>query len=224
MISVTVLEGNTKTLAGRYKMNSIIPLFSYPVMVCSKNYKFSEAEKKYILDLTMADNVGNLMSSNDRVLESEKLSGLKAFIDSEISVYKNQVLRMKTENEIYITQSWANKAKTNEFHQMHKHPNSILSGVLFFTGKEGDGLPPIKFHRSHDLFPLNFEYEELNEFNTEARWFEPVEGRLILFPSVVEHDVDKNESDIDRITLSFNTFVRGSLGRGTRLTQVNIPR
>lgn len=205
-------------------MNSIIPLFSFPVMVCSKNYEFSDAEKEYIMQLTMTDNIGNLMSRNDRILESEELSNLKAFIDSQILVYKDQVLRMKAENEIYITQSWANKAKTNEFHQMHKHPNSILSGVLFFTGKEGDGLPPIKFHRSHDLFPLNFEYEELNEFNTGARWFEPVEGRLVIFPSVVEHDVEKNTSPIERITLSFNTFVRGSLGGEAQLTQVDIPK
>lgn len=205
-------------------MNSIIPLFSFPLMICSKNYEFSDAEKKYILELTMAENVGNSMSRNDRILESEELSSLKAFIDTEILVYKNQVLRMKDENEIYITQSWANKSKTNEFHQIHKHPNSILSGVLFFTGKKGDGLPPIKFHRTHDLFPLNFQYKELNEFNTGARWFEPVEGRLILFPSTVEHDVERNKSSNDRITLSFNTFVRGSLGGDAQLTKVNIPK
>lgn len=205
-------------------MNSVLPLFSYPVMVCSENYQFTEAEEKYISELAMAENVGNSMSQNDRILEGSELSNLKAFIESQIAVYTNQILKMKEENEIYITQSWANKSKTNEFHPMHKHPNSILSGVLFVTGNEGDGLPPIRFHRVNDLFPLEFEYEELNDFNTGCRWFEPVLGRLILFPSVLEHDVEKNNSDIERITLSFNTFARGSIGGRPQLTQVDIPK
>ena len=205
-------------------MNSVFPLFSYPVMVCSKNYKFNAAEEKYISDLAMVDNLGNFMSQNDSILEGTELSNLKAFIDLQIDIYKKKILRMKNEIDIYITQSWANRAKTNQFHPKHKHPNSILSGVLFVTGNGSDGLPPIRFHRSNDLFPLDFEYEELNDFNTGCRWFEPVKGGLILFPSVLEHDVEKNNTNIERITLSFNTFVRGSIGGRSRLTQVDIPR
>ena len=97
------------------------------------------------------------------------------------------------------TSSWANKAKTDEFHPMHKHPNSILSGVLFINGNEGDGLPPIRFHRTNDLLPLDLEFEEFNEFNNGVRWFNPVKGELILFPSVLLHSVDKNETNIERI-------------------------
>lgn len=203
-------------------MISVFPLFSYPVMVSTKQYQFSGAEKKFISELTMADNAGNFMSRNDKILDTVELSTLKQFIDTQIELYKKKILKLKDDNEIYITQAWANKAKTNEFHPKHKHPNSIISGVLFVNGSEGDGLPPLRFHRCNDLFPFDFAFEELNDFNSGCKWFAPVQGRLILFPSTLEHDVEKNETDIERISLSFNTFVRGSIGETLQLTQVDI--
>ena len=169
-------------------MNSVFPLFSFPVMVWSDIYMFSSTEEITISELAMVDNVENLMS----------------------------------QNEIYITQSWANTAKTNQFHPKHKHPNSIISGVIFVTGKGGDGLPPLRFHRTHDLIPLAFQYEELNDLNSECKWFEPIQGKLILFPSLVEHDVEKNTSDKDRTTISFNTFARGDIGNSSQLTKIKI--
>jgi len=35
---------------------------------------------------------------------------------------------------------------------------------------------------------------------------------LVIFPSSMVHDVDNNESDKDRVTISFNTFIRGEMG------------
>ena len=129
---------------------------------------------------------------------------------------------MKDENEIYITQSWANKSKSEQFHPRHRHPNSIISGVLFLNQDEEDELPPIRFHRTIDMFPLEFAFDELNEFNAGSRWFKPVQGRLILFPSLLDHDVETNKSSKERTTLSFNTFVRGVIGNTSQLSEVEL--
>ena len=48
--------------------NAIYPLFPYPLMVCAKNYEFTNSEKEYISELEMIDNIGNMMSKNDKVL------------------------------------------------------------------------------------------------------------------------------------------------------------
>ena len=37
-------------------------------------------------------------------------------------------------------------------------------------------------------------------------------GDLILFPSWVTHSVDVNETEVNRISLSFNTFPVGEIG------------
>ncbi|RLA32586.1 MAG: hypothetical protein DRR11_07910 [Gammaproteobacteria bacterium] len=202
--------------------NAIYLLFPNPIMVCAKNYDFSSAEKSYISELEMTNNTGNLMSKNDTILDSKELSDLKLFIDEQILIFKKNLLGIKDENEIYITQSWVNRSKPGEFHPKHKHPNSVISGVMFFDENNDGSLPPIRFHRTLEMFPLEFEFDNLNESNAGCRSFETVQGGLILFPSLLEHDVAKNESDRVRTSISFNTYVRGVVGGRKKLTEVNI--
>lgn len=202
--------------------NAIYLLFPYPVMVCGENYNFTSAEKSFISELEMVDNTGNLMSKNDDVLQSEELSSLKLFMDEQIFIYKKKLLRMKDDNEIYITQSWVNRSEPNQFHPKHKHPNSVISGVMYIDDNSDESLPPIRFHRTLEMFPLEFEFDDLNESNADCRSFETVQGSLILFPSLLEHDVEKNMSDRTRTSISFNTYVRGVVGGRKKLTEVNI--
>lgn len=202
--------------------NAIYPLFAYPVMVCAKNYEFTSSEKNYISELEMFDNIGNSMSRNDRVLDSKELSDLKQFIDEQIFLFKKNLLRMKDENEIRITQSWINRSGPGQFHPKHKHPNSVISGVMFFDENSDESLPPIRFFRTLGMFPLDFHFDELNEFNADCRLFETVRGRLMLFPSLLEHDVEQNKSDRVRTSISFNTYVRGVVGGREQLTEVKI--
>ena len=191
-------------------------------MICAENYQFTSSEKKYISELEMIDNAGNLMSKNDKVLDSKELSKLKLFIDEQLFVFKKKFLQMKDANEIYITQSWVNNSNPNQYHPKHKHPNSVISGVMFFDENNDESLPPIRFHRTLEMFPLDFEFDNLNESNAGCRSFEMVQGSLILFPSLLEHDVDKNRSDRVRTSISFNTYVRGVVGSREKLTELNI--
>jgi uncharacterized protein (TIGR02466 family) len=202
--------------------NAIYPLFPCPLMVCAVKYEFSGAEKEYISGLEMIDNIGNRMSKNDKVLDGAELSGLRRFVDEQIFHFKKNLLRIKDENEIYITQSWVNQSSQDQYHPKHRHPNSVISGVIFLDDDKNEDLPPIRFHRSLEMFPLSFSFDELNEFNASCREFDPVQGMLMLFPSLVEHDVDANTSGRVRTTLSFNTFVRGVVGGREELTEVSI--
>ena len=202
--------------------NTIYPLFPWPLVVCGERYRFDETEKSFISGLDMLENSGNRMSKNDTVLDSEALTSLRTFIDRQVMNYKKNLLRIKDENEIYITQSWVNSSSQDQFHPKHKHPNSVLSGVMFFDENSDGKLPAIRFHRSHEMFPLGFSFDELNEFNACSREFDPEQGMLILFPSFLEHDVDKNTSDRNRTSISFNTYVRGTIGGKAQLTEISI--
>ena len=202
--------------------STVYPLFAYPVVACAPLYRFSDDERAFIDGLEMIDNLGNRMSKNDRILESDELASLRAYIDDQIGHYKKGLLRLKDDNEIYITQSWANKAASSQFHQKHKHPNSVISGVMYVGDGIDETLPPIRFHRTLEMFPLEFSYEELNEFNATCRTFQPVDGMLMLFPSLLEHDVEQNASEHERTSLSFNTYVRGKVGGARQLTEIDL--
>ena len=202
--------------------NAIYPLFPYPLVVCGKKYSFSDAEKEYLATLELVENTGNSMSKNDKILDDPELSELRTFIDEQVLNYKKNLLQIKDENEIYVTQSWLNRSQSAEFHPRHRHPNSVLSGVLFIDENSDGKLPPIRFHRSQQMYPVDFSFGELNEFNASSREFDTEQGMLMLFPSLLEHDVDKNNSERTRSSISFNTYVRGTIGGRQQLTEVTI--
>jgi hypothetical protein len=58
---------------------------------------------------------------------------------------------------------------------------------------------------------LNFVQEEYNMFNSQV-WNLPVQNNeLILFPSSTWHSVNKNTGTRVRLSIAFNTFVKGSV-------------
>ncbi len=201
-------------------MSSIIPLFSSAVMVCSEKHTLSADEKDYILTTDYGANTGNSKSRCDEILKEPRMSAINTFVQRQIKTYTKSLLKLEDSVELYVTQSWLNKTEPQQFHPQHSHPNSILSGVLFLS-EDGDH-PPIRFHRSSPLFPLELKYSELNDFNASCRWFEPVYGQLLLFPSSLLHDVTQNQANSSRISLSFNTFVRGEIGSIDSLTALKI--
>ena len=49
-----------------------------------------------------------------------------------------------------------------------------------------------------------------------------VSGELVLFPSYLRHMVPVNKSDKERISISFNTFVKDKLGSENDLTELRV--
>ena len=201
-------------------MSSIIPLFSSALMVCSEKYSLSAIEEDFIASTEYGSNSGNRKSKSDAILQEPELAGINDFVQKQIRSYTQNLLKLESSVELFVTQSWINKTDAGQFHPLHSHPNSILSGVLFLS--ESDSHPPIRFHRSNPLFPLELRYKELNDFNATCRWFEPVSGQLILFPSSLLHDVTQNKAQSSRFSLSFNTFIRGEIGHADSLTALKL--
>ena len=70
---------------------------------------------------------------------------------------------------------------------------------------------------------LIIESKEFNIWNSTTWWFPSVTNELVLFPSWLNHKVEPNErATTDRISISFNTFVRGILGKQEGLTKLNL--
>ena len=202
--------------------STIYPLFAQPVVACAPRLTLTAEEGAFLSALEMVDNVGNSMSESDAVLDHPAMQRIRTFVDEQLFNYKKNLLRIKDETELYVTQSWVNVARPGQFHPRHKHPNSIVSGVLFFDDNRNQDLPPIRFHRASEALSMDFDYDELNDFNASCREIDPESGLLILFPSQLEHDVGTNESDRSRSSLSFNTFVRGPVGGKRQLTAVAV--
>ena len=97
------------------------------------------------------------------------------------------------ECSVEVCTSWFEKASTSKFHQVHNHGSQGFSAVCFIQFDPKHHTPTIF------LNPNLADVETCNIIPPGIR-----EGSIIFFPSYVLHYTAPNQSDVDRIILSFN--------------------
>tara|TARA_B110000879_G_scaffold50703_1_gene71678 strand:- start:1343 stop:1930 length:588 start_codon:yes stop_codon:yes gene_type:complete len=185
-------------------MIDVFPLFSNPVM-------------KHPVDLTGLDlssvvwgpNYNNSISQSQTVLEQEPFLNLKEECMKGVREYFYNMMSVTDSTEIYITESWFNSTAKDEVHHRHWHPNSIVSGIVYIASEEDQGGDTSFITSKYETIELDIK--ESNLYNSKSWSIPPSNGEMLLFPSSVEHFVTPYTGTTPRITLSFNTFVKGNV-------------
>ena len=188
------------------------PVFKYKL----KDFKnLNKDLVKYIYELQGEDSNG-LERSNKGGWHSKnfdltvKSSIQKKFIIKVQEYILNvfQSCGWKTENQnIRITEMWAIINKRDNFNVLHTHPNCYLSAAYYVKAPKKCG----RFQVENPNIAKKHSYPEINirnELNTEGAAIDIDEGDLLIFPAYLPHKVGKNESDEDRIVISFNIDIR----------------
>jgi uncharacterized protein (TIGR02466 family) len=97
-----------------------------------------------------------------------------------------------------ITQSWITLTNKDEYAILHTHGNSDLSGVYYFKTNSKDGNI---YFRSPNRFIANSHAFHHAPDQIETN---PEVGKFILFPGWLDHGVLANNTDHERISISFN--------------------
>jgi uncharacterized protein (TIGR02466 family) len=100
---------------------------------------------------------------------------------------------------------WANINPPGGMNRAHIHPNSLWSGVYYVKAPKNSGQLKVEDPRSVALMvrPRMKKDKPPQRVWREAS-YDPKPGRLIMFPSWLNHCVDPNESNDIRISVSFN--------------------
>ena len=166
--------------------NTVIPTF--------KSIEDSDSDKIYY------ENGYTNYTPGSNVLELNALEELKNFI--EVSV--NEVHRkLNLENQVYLINSWFSVNRKNSMHERHNHLPAVWSGVYYVQATNNDG--NITFFNDH--LKSNWPYCKTDINNPLTRQIftiQPETGLLLIFPSYIEHQVHLNNTDNERISLSFN--------------------
>ena len=102
-----------------------------------------------------------------------------------------------------ITGCWVNVNAPGAAHRLHTHPNNFLSGVYYVRTHEGANV--IYFHDPRPQTGIiRPGVTELTAANTDQVVVPVSDGSLLLFPAWLPHSVPPNESDENRISVSFN--------------------
>jgi len=142
---------------------------------------------------------------------------LRKELNEIVKDYFNKIICPSNNIKPYITQSWLNYTETNQYHHIHNHYNSLVSGILYIKAdKDNDR---VQFH-SNKYNMIEIGVEKLNEFNSGS-WSIPVESRQVfLFPSSLDHSVEIKQGKNTRISLAFNVFIKGIIGSKNTLSEL----
>jgi uncharacterized protein (TIGR02466 family) len=106
---------------------------------------------------------------------------------------------------ISIDNLWLNINGRGCTNAIHTHPTAFVSGVYYIKAEPDQG--KIVFHKNsleEYIISSNAPIDNYNPLNFSAVSFEPLTGKMILFPGYLPHGVDSNNTDQDRISISFN--------------------
>jgi uncharacterized protein (TIGR02466 family) len=103
---------------------------------------------------------------------------------------------------------WANINRRGNFNAVHTHPNSLLSGVLYLKVQE-ETQGTLQFFDCREGSPTSHwncfaPLVERTPFTDDIYTVTPREGVIMFFPSWLRHWVTPNETEDDRVSVSFN--------------------
>jgi len=161
-------------------------------------------------------------SQRDQGIKRTNLKGWHSTTDMhQVPVFKPLVDELfKMQNEIFkeewldgtptMGNMWANINPPGGMNRPHIHPNSHFSGVYYIKAPKDCGQIVFNDPRtlSHMIMPTRIKETPPSHLWREVR-VDPLEGRMIMFPSWLWHSVEPNESNDIRISVSFNFIQKG---------------
>ena len=205
------------------KQTETLELFPTPVFRFNIGRKPTDSEKAFV-ELCSTEtflNVGNVVSVDRYVLDREEMADIRSSIQFALDSYLNEIYAPEHDVKIYLTQSWLNFTNPGQNHHVHSHPNSFLSGTFYFSAnKKEDSITFFNPLLREVVLPS----KNYNKYNSE-RFTVPVDtGDILIFPSNLKHFVDDTIQGrtLTRISLAFNTFLKGQVGDEMYLTSLRL--
>lgn len=192
-------------------------LFPTAVSFFKLDSELTQEEKEFIQNQEQRSNSGNTTSKNNYLFKEPEMKRLGSFVEKCLNQYLKEIYAPKHDVNVYVTQSWANYTKPGQFHHKHAHPNSFISGCVYINAKKDK----IYFYRD-GYQQIKLPTDSWNVYNSDSWWLEVNEGDIVIFPSSLTHMVQTVDGDHERISIAFNTFLKGTVGCSSELTELEI--
>ena len=185
--------------------------FPTPVWTCIvPNFENINSKMfNYIKSLESKNPKGNIKSnvngwhSDNFDLESDE----PRFFINSISTNLNKVFTEMgwdvNKQQIKITNMWSIINNQGASNARHIHSNNYISAAYYVKAPNNCG--NIVFHDPRSAAAFSYpKVANINKLNSNIFSIQPKEGLLVMFPSFLHHSVNSNESNQERIVISFN--------------------
>ena len=182
-------------------------LFITPVFTMDIENDYNLVEKLY--DLKKRDAIGSPKSNVNGWHSKEDLYLHDDFkeITQDIMYHSQQCFHALSVNDKYtpeMTGLWGMINPPGARNNVHTPPLNYLSGVLYLKVPENSGnIVFIEPRPQAEVFDPPKKSDLLPNLAHTVQW-EAKEKNLIFFPSWLQHEVQQNNSNQDRVIMSFN--------------------
>ena len=187
----------------------------FPVPVFGTEFENGESLKQSLLPLMKQierdDTAVNNYSLNgyanydpqQQIIDHPMLSDLRKFISMSV-IEANKAIGLK--NDLIFTSSWFSINRLYSTHMPHNHIPSTWSGVYYVQATEEDATLTFIDKNKECNWPWASNME-ITAYTTPQFSIKPKTGRLIIFPSYLQHLVAEQKVDAERATISFNMAI-----------------
>lgn len=157
-------------------------------------------ERKAIDKGRIISNYGGYQSNDVLAGDSPAIDQLARYIDNEV----NEIAVSVGIKPLALYNIWININKPGDYNHTHHHQESVFSGVYYVDADSTQG--NINFMRNDGAeyhIPSDM-ISQTHHFNSSMCTYPAKTGSLYVFPGWLQHSVDGNRSDKDRISISFN--------------------
>jgi hypothetical protein len=100
---------------------------------------------------------------------------------------KEQIIKILNNQNLLLSNNWAQLYNKENEHGLHNHPNSIYSGIIYVNSNSAS--PTVFYNHIYESYIHNFK-----------------KNTLLMFPSHMGHEVKKLNKNEERLIISFNTM------------------
>ena len=190
-------------------------LFPTPVWTTQfENYKTVNEEMYQFIKNEQSNDQKGINKSNvkgwhskDFELNDDKPQKFIKFISSSIEQVMTDMKWEKNKQSVKINNMWAIINTGGSANLRHQHGNSTISGAYYVRAPKDSG--DIVFYDPRPAPIYSHPNVEIpNLLNAQVNSITPKEGALVLFPSYLDHSVNENVSNEERIVISFNIKIQ----------------
>ncbi|KAA3633360.1 MAG: hypothetical protein DWQ08_02015 [Proteobacteria bacterium] len=193
----------------------------WPTLFLHRNIAGSSDANRHIKKLVLEREKANARLTSDYAsynlfeIDHPVVAWLKQCVNKTVADYLNrQGLGYPVH---WNLQGWANVNRNGDYHNVHNHPHSYLSGTYYVVVPSGwppragrDDVNPgaISFFDPRPQANMNAIAGD-GQVEAEHR-IDPAAGDILLWPAFLHHFVHPNLSDELRISISFNIMLKPS--------------
>ena len=145
--------------------------------------------------------------SKDFNLDNLEVQNFIKFIFPSLEQVMTDMRWEKQKQVVKINNMWGIINLGGSANHRHQHGNSTISGAYYVRAPKNCG--DIVFYDPRPAPVYSHpNVESPNLLNAQVNSISPKEGGLVLFPSYLDHSVNENQSEEERIVISFNIKIQ----------------